>query len=59
LRNDALKQAGGQLGIEKHSTFSSIVEKIKYEMKVDKKLKKRVRNLTGKSPKVDDRKMRC
>jgi len=48
LRNDTLKQAGEQFGIEKYSTVSSIVERVKYEMKVDKGLKKRIQNLAGK-----------
>ncbi|MFC1824951.1 transposase [Thermodesulfobacteriota bacterium] len=48
LRNDPLKQVGKQFGIEKYSTVSSIVERVKYEMKVDKGLKKRVINLADK-----------
>ena len=39
LRNDTLKHVGEQFGIEKYSTVSSIVERVKYEMKVDKGLK--------------------
>ncbi len=45
LRNDTLKQVGEQFGIKKYSTVSSIVERVKYEMKVDKGLKKRIQNL--------------
>ncbi len=48
LRNDTLKQVGEQFGIEKYSTVSSIVERVKYEMKVDKGLKKRIKNLAEK-----------
>ena len=48
LRNDNLKRVGEQFGIEKYSTVSSIVERVKYEMKVDKGLKKRVQNLAEK-----------
>ncbi len=48
LRNDTLKQVGEQFGIEKYSTVSSIVERVKDEMKVDKGLKKRIQNLAGK-----------
>ena len=48
LRNDTLKHVGEQFGIEKYSTVSSIVERVKYEMKVDKGLKIRVQNLTEK-----------
>jgi hypothetical protein len=48
LRNDTLKQVGEQFGIEKYSTVSSIVERVKYEMKVDNGLKKRVQNLAEK-----------
>ena len=47
LRNDTLKVVGEQFCIEKYSTVSSIVEKVKYEMKVDKGLKKRVQNLVA------------
>ncbi len=48
LRNDNLKRVGEQFGIEKYSTVSSIVERVKYEMKVDNGLKKRVQNLAEK-----------
>jgi len=48
LRNDTLRQVGKQFGIEKYSTVSSIVERVKYEMKVDNGLKKRVQNLAEK-----------
>jgi hypothetical protein len=40
LRNDTLKQVGKQSSIEKYSTVSSIVERVKYEMKVDNGFKK-------------------
>ncbi len=45
LRNDTLKQVGEQFGIEKYSTVSSIVERVKYEMKVDMRLNRRIRDL--------------
>jgi len=45
LRNDPLKQVGQQFGIKKYSTVSSIVERVKFEMEVDKGLKKRIQNL--------------
>ena len=48
LSNDTLKQVGEQFGIEKYSTVSSIIERVKHEMKVDKGLKKRIRNITEK-----------
>ena len=48
LRNDTLKQVGEQFGIEKYSTVSSIVERVKYEMKADKFLKKRIQDLVDK-----------
>jgi len=35
LKNDTLKLVGEQSGIEKYSTGSSIVERVKYEMKAD------------------------
>ena len=46
LRNDILKQAGKQFGIEKYSTVSSIVERIKFVLKNERGLKKRIENLT-------------
>ena len=45
LRNDTLRKIGSQFRIEKYSTVSSIVEKVRYEMRVDKGLNKRVQNL--------------
>ncbi|MCJ7687336.1 MAG: hypothetical protein MUO68_23905 [Desulfobacteraceae bacterium] len=48
LRNDTLKHVGEQFGIEKYSTVSSIVERVKNEMKADKGLKKRIQNLAEK-----------
>ncbi len=48
LRNDTLKQTGEQFGIEKYSTVSSIVERVKYEIKADKGFRKRVENLVRK-----------
>ncbi len=45
LRNDTLKYVGEQFGIEKYSTVSSIVERVKNEMKADKKFKNRVQDL--------------
>jgi REP-associated tyrosine transposase len=46
LRNDTLKEVGKQFGIKKYSTVSSIVERIKFMLKNDRGLKKRVENLT-------------
>jgi REP element-mobilizing transposase RayT len=46
LRNDTLKQVGEQFDIEKYSTVSSIVERVKFMLKVDRGLKKRIENLT-------------
>ena len=51
LRNDTLKHVGEQFGIEKYSTVSSIVERVKYEMKADKELKNRIQNLAEKTTK--------
>lgn len=45
VRNDTLKQVGEQFGIEKYSTVSSIVERVKSEMKADRRFKKRVQDL--------------
>ena len=47
LRNDTLKHVGEGFGIEKYSTVSSIVERVKKEMKADKGLKNRVQNLAN------------
>jgi len=48
LRNDTLKQVGKRFGIEKYSTVSSIVERVKREMKADKVLKKQIQDLVDK-----------
>ena len=48
LRNDTLKHVGKEFGIEKYSTVSSIVERVKYGMKADKGLKNRIQNLAEK-----------
>ncbi len=48
LRNDTLKQVGDQFGIQKYSTVSSIVERVKQEIKVDNGLKNRVQKLSEK-----------
>ncbi len=48
LRNDTLKHVGEQFGIEKYNTVSSIVERVKYEMKADKRLENRIQNLAEK-----------
>ncbi|SPD73394.1 conserved hypothetical protein [uncultured Desulfobacterium sp.] len=45
LRNDTLKRVGWQFSIEKYSTVSSIVERVKHEMNSDKKLRNRVQAL--------------
>jgi len=37
-----LKHVGEQFGIDKYSAFSSIAERVKYEMKADKGLKNRI-----------------
>jgi len=47
LRSDTLKVVGEKLRIDKYSTVSSIVERVKYEMKVDKGLNKRIQNLAA------------
>jgi len=48
LRNDTLNQVGVQFGIEKYSTVSSIVERVKNEMNVRKGFKKRVEKIANK-----------
>jgi len=46
LRNDTLKHAGEQFGIEKYSIISSIVERVKNEMKTDKGLENRTKKVS-------------
>ncbi len=41
LKNDTLKQVGEQFSIEKYSTFSSIIKRVKHEMDIDKRFKNR------------------
>jgi len=48
LRNDTLKHVGEEFGIEKYSTVSSIVERVKYGMKADKGLRSRIQSLAEK-----------
>ena len=45
LRNDTLKQVGEEFGIDKYSTVSSIVERVKFKMNSSKIFKKRVEEL--------------
>ena len=47
LINDTLKHVGEDFGIEKYSTVSSIVERVKYGMKADKGLKNRIQHLAN------------
>jgi REP element-mobilizing transposase RayT len=48
LRNDTLKNIGSHFLVEKYSTVSSIVEKIKHEIKINKGLNQRVQKLAAK-----------
>ncbi len=43
-----MKYVGEQFGIEKYSTVSSIVERVKNEMKADKGLKNRIKIIAEK-----------
>ena len=43
-----MKHVGEQFGIQKYSTVSSIVERVKNEMKANKGLKTRTQNLAEK-----------
>jgi len=45
LRGDTLKEVGEVFGINKNSTVSSSVDKVKYEMNRDKGIKVRVEKL--------------
>ena len=42
LWNDTLKQVGVQFGIDKYSTVSSILERVKFEISSNKIINKRV-----------------
>ena len=46
LRNDSLKDVGKVFGIERYSTVSSIVERVKQEIGKNSKFKKRIHELT-------------
>jgi len=45
LRDDTLKHVGEKFGIDKYSTVSSIVERVKYGMKADRRLKNRIQDI--------------
>ena len=45
LRRDTLKEVGEAFGIDKNSTVGSVVERVKHEMRKNKKINKRVENL--------------
>jgi putative transposase len=45
LRGDTLKDVGELFGVDKNSTVSSVVERLKIEIKRNKKLKSRIENL--------------
>jgi len=45
LRGDNLEEIGGDFNISRFISVSSIVESIKFEMKADKGLKKRIQDL--------------
>lgn len=48
LRNDTLKETGAYFGINKHSTVSSIVDRVKHMMQSNKAFGKRVKGLSEK-----------
>lgn len=48
LRNDTLNQVGDEFRIAKYSTVSSVVEKVKKDMALDKKFKSRIMSLIKK-----------
>ena len=47
LRGETLKDVGREFGIEKYSTVSSIVEKVKGEIRDNRNLKNRVKKLNA------------
>ena len=46
LRRDRLKQIGEQFQIEKYSSVSSVIERMKQKLKRDRKLKERINEIT-------------
>ena len=46
LRRDQLKQICGQFQMEKYSSVSSVIERMKQKLKGDKKLKNRIMEIT-------------
>lgn len=54
LRGGTLKEAGKILGIEKNSTDSSVVERLKLEIKRNKNLNKRIGSLKAKLSKIQE-----
>ena len=45
IRNDTLKGAGKAFGIDKNSTVGSVVERVKHEMRKNKDISRRVKDL--------------
>ena len=54
LRGGTLKEAGKILGIEKNSTVSSVVERLKLEIERNKNLNKRIGSLKAKLSKIQE-----
>ncbi len=55
LRNDTLKETGACFGIKKHSTVSSVVDRVRCMMKSNKAFEKRVKSLAEKISKSQER----
>jgi len=45
LRGEKLEEIGGQFGISKYSSVSSVIEKLKRGMSTERKLRVRVKNI--------------
>jgi len=54
LRHDSLKQIGGLFQMEKYSSISSIIERMKKQMPKDRNLEKRINNLAEKIAKSQE-----
>ena len=55
LRNDTLKETGEYFGIKKHSTVSSVVDRVHQMMESNKTFKKHIKNLADKIRKSQGR----
>jgi chromosomal replication initiation ATPase DnaA len=50
LRGEKLEEIGRQFGISKYSSVSSVIEKMKKEMSMNRKLRTCIKNIENKLP---------